>query len=88
VLNTGINLVVLNRRKKYLDGLLGIFFFANAILNRYYNWINNSKNFEIYFLGTIFWLPRAKFCGEVVRCTLYFASFLGTTKPVRLPVTP
>jgi hypothetical protein len=51
-------------------GLLGIFF-ANAILNHYYNWINNSKSFEIDFLGTIVLLPRAKFCGKVVLCQFF-----------------
>ena len=54
------------------------FFFAKALLNRYHYSEIYSKDFEIYFLGTIFWLPRAKFCCKVVLlhlCRYYTASY-------------
>jgi hypothetical protein len=68
--------------KKILDGLLGIVF-AKALLHRYNYWKNYSKNFEIYFLGTIFYYPVPSFAAKS-----YFCTYIGATKPVTLPVTP
>jgi hypothetical protein len=47
------------------------FFLAKALLHRYYMWKNYSKNFGAIFLGTIFWLSRAKFCYKVVLCQFF-----------------
>ncbi len=47
------------------------FFFAKALLNRYYMWKNTSKNSLIFFLGTIFLLPRAKFRCIIVLCQCF-----------------
>ena len=59
------------------------FFFGQAILNRYYLWKNTSKNFGIFFLGTIFWLPHAKFCCIVVLLQLgrYYRAGKATGNP-------
>ncbi len=40
--------------KKQIWKAIENFFFAKAILNRYYMWKNTSKNSGIFFLGTIF----------------------------------
>ncbi len=46
-------------------------FFAKALLNRYYMWENTSKNSGVFFLRTIFWLPRAKFSCIIVLCQCF-----------------
>ena len=44
---------------------------------------NTSKNFGILFLGTIFWLPHAKFCCIVVLLQLgrYYRAGKATGNP-------
>ena len=69
-INTGIYFQfhfypVLHSQKKIVWAIDN-FFLAKVILNRYYKWKNISKNFGIYFLGTILGLRRAKFCCKVV----------------------
>ncbi len=52
---------VLHSQKKNLRAIVQFLFFK-TILNRYKNRKNNSKNFGIYLLCTIFVLRCAKFC--------------------------
>ena len=76
-------LVVIHRKKKLIEGLL-TFFFSRIL----FDIITASgktiqKILGLFFKVLFFGYPVPSFAVKS-----YFASFLGTTKPVRLPVTP
>ncbi len=80
--------VVFHRRKKIFGRAIGKFFLRKLLV---FIIVTTSgkiiPKIKVFFFKVLFFLlPRAKFCCKVV--LLHICTYIGTTKPVTLPVTP